>query len=251
MIVYFSGTGNSRYCALSLAQQLDDTATDTLPLLKANTPASLTSDKPWVFVCPTYAWQLPRLFEGFLRAGQFSGNKNAYFVMTCGAEIGNAGKALPGLCKAMGLTYQGVLPVVMPDNYIIMFPSPTQTEIDTMMQAVPPVLERAAGSIRAGEPFPAPKVGFLDKVKSGPVNAGFYRFQIKTKPFMVSDACTGCGKCVKGCPLNNITLQDDLPVWGSRCTHCMACLSLCPTEAIEYGKATVGKARYRCPQETP
>lgn len=152
MIVYFSGTGNSRYCALSLAQQLDDTATDTLPLLKENAPAALTSEKPWVFVCPTYAWQLPRLFEGFLRAGHFSGNKNAYFVMTCGAEIGNAGKALPGLCKAMGLTYQGVFPVVMPDNYIIMFPSPISWENEWSCTSTPRITPPAA----PGRPAPLP-----------------------------------------------------------------------------------------------
>lgn len=34
------------------------------------------------------------------------------------------------------------------------------------------------------------------------------------------------------------------PVWGKRCTHCMACICGCPAEAIEYGKRTVGKRRY-------
>ena len=33
-------------------------------------------------------------------------------------------------------------------------------------------------------------------------------------------------------------------VWGSDCTHCMACICDCPAEAIEYGKKSVGKPRY-------
>mgnify|MGYP002728531920 CR=1 FL=1 len=59
-----------------------------------------------------------------------------------------------------------------------------------------------------------------------------------------NDKCIGCGKCAKMCPLNNIKLKNSKPVWGKNCTHCMACICLCPTEAIEYGKKSVGKPRY-------
>ena len=45
-------------------------------------------------------------------------------------------------------------------------------------------------------------------------------------------------------------MQEGRPVWGNRCTHCMACISGCPARAIEYGSATRGKARYQCPEET-
>ena len=60
--------------------------------------------------------------------------------------------------------------------------------------------------------------------------------------------CIGCGKCVQLCPLNNIRLDKDKPVWGSNCTHCMACICYCPKEAIEYGKRSVGKPRYHFEQ---
>ena len=56
--------------------------------------------------------------------------------------------------------------------------------------------------------------------------------------------CIGCGKCEKLCPLNNITLQNARPVWGTNCTQCMACICYCPTRAIEYGKKSAGKPRY-------
>ena len=59
-----------------------------------------------------------------------------------------------------------------------------------------------------------------------------------------ASACIGCGKCEKLCPLNNITLQNARPVWGSNCTQCMACICYCPTRAIEYGKKSAGKPRY-------
>ena len=52
------------------------------------------------------------------------------------------------------------------------------------------------------------------------------------------------GKCAEVCPLQNIKLKDGKPVWGGNCTHCMACISYCPTEAIEYGKKSLGQVRY-------
>ena len=63
-----------------------------------------------------------------------------------------------------------------------------------------------------------------------------------------TDACVSCGQCAQACPMNNITLAGGRPVWGGACTHCMACISLCPKGAIEYGRGTVGRRRYRCPE---
>ena len=83
-----------------------------------------------------------------------------------------------------------------------------------------------------------------DKLMSDIVNPVFYKFFVKADAFTANDKCIGCGKCAKMCPLNNIELKNSKPVWGKNCTHCMACICLCPTEAIEYGKKSVGKPRY-------
>ena len=79
---------------------------------------------------------------------------------------------------------------------------------------------------------------------SGSVNKMFYSLFVKADAFNVDGKCIGCGKCEKICPLNNIKIQNGKPVWGKECTHCMACICHCPTEAIEYGKKSIGKPRY-------
>lgn len=251
MIVFFSGTGNSRWCAQFLARHLGESCVDAFPYLRSGDPARLHSDTPWVFVAPTYSWQLPRVFCDFLRRSRFSGCREAYFVMTCGAEVGASEARNRSLCAALGLSYRGTLPVVMPDNYLVLFPAPTPEEIRSCLSAAPQVLERAAGHIRAGEPFPPVRTGPLDGLKSGPVNFLFSRFQLRDKAFTVSSACISCGRCRDLCPLGNIRLEEGKPVWGGHCTHCMACLSACPVTAIEYGRATRGKARYQCPPYEP
>ena len=247
MVVYFTGTGNSRYCAEMLAEKLGDKAVDSFSYIKNKIAAELISDKPWVFVCPTYAWQMPKIFADFIRTGCFSGNKNAYFLLTCGGDIGNAGEYIVPICNDVGLTYKGVMPVVMPENYVAMFSVPDEEKCRRMITDAEATVERAAELISSESDFPLPKLGFAARQKSGVVNRGFYKFYVSAKKFRTTDRCVGCGKCAELCPLGNITVSDGRPVWGEKCTHCMACICLCPEEAIEYGITSVGKRRYRCP----
>ena len=248
MIVYFTGTGNSRYCAAFLGEQLGDPCLDVLPLLQSGAAADLRSERPWVFVAPTYAWRLPRLVRDLIRGGRFSGSRDAYFVMTCGEDIGNAAAWNRRLCEEAGLRYRGTLPVVMPENYIALFQAPEEDEARRIVAAALPVLEEGAACIRADQDFPPRRTGALDRLKSGPVNAFFYRFIIHDGPFRATEACVGCGKCVQACVQNDIRLENGRPVWGGHCTHCMACICRCPKEAIEYGRHSKGLPRYVCPK---
>lgn len=248
MVFYFTGTGNSRYCAHQIAAQLGDTCQDAFPFIRNGIAPELSSPTPWIFVAPTYSWQLPRVFADLIRSSRFSGSQEAYFVMTCGSDIGKAAAGNQRLCQEKGLHYRGTLPVVMPENYIALFSAPEPEEAKQILAAARPVLEQGTACIREGKDFLPVKTGVLDGLKSGLVNRLFYRFYVKAGPFTVSDACISCGKCAALCPLGNIRLESGKPVWGKRCTHCMACICLCPAHAIEYGKISRGKPRYRCPE---
>jgi len=246
MIVYFSGTGNSRYCARFLARELDDDLLDAGHYMKNQIAADLIGGKPWVFVCPTYAWQLPRIFQRFIRSGSFSGCADAYFVMTCGEDIGNAGSYIEALCQEKNLKFKGVLPVVMPENYIAMFDVPDAAEAAEIIAQARPVLKAAATLIRQNSDFDEVPVDLKGKAKSGKINEVFYKKFVKAKGFYTTDRCTACGLCEEVCVLRNIRLENGRPVWGENCTHCMACICGCPAEAIEYGKKSIGKPRYMC-----
>ncbi len=250
MILYFSGTGNSRFCAAFLAHALNDTIMDTFDMLRAHTGAALSSASPWVFVCPTYAWQLPHIFADFLKSSHFTGNTDAYFVMTCGSDIGNAAETNQELCRKMGLSYKGTLAVIMPENYVAMFSVPDECQAQTIISSALPVLTAAAETIRARLALPSAAPNPIDKVKSDFVNTAFYSLIVKDKKFTVSNACIGCGKCACSCVLANIQMQNGRPVWNGNCTHCMSCICGCPTGAIEYGKHSIGKPRYQCPSFT-
>lgn len=248
MVIYFSGTGNSRFAAEFLAKELQDELVDAGQLIKAGQTGNFQSEKPWIFAAPTYSWRMPRIFSEFLRKSNFAGCREAWFVLTCGGEIGEAGKYAQALCQEKNLSYQGALPVILPDNFITMFSVPGEEKIREMIENAKPVLENGAAQIRRGEPFPEAQHGLLDKLKSGPINEGFNRYFLRSTGFRAGDGCISCGKCAELCVLNNIHLENGKPVWGDSCTQCMACICRCPVEAIEYGKRTRGKKRYYCPE---
>lgn len=247
MIVYYTGTGNSRYAAESLASATGDALVDAGPYIQSGKAAALTSEKPWVFVSPTYGWRVPRIFREFIERGTFSGSREAYFVMTCGSEIGNAGAYLQKLCAEKEFVFRGVQEVVMPENYVAMFYVPGEAESAEIRSSADRTLAQTADFMCAGKNFPHHAAALIDRVRSTVVNPVFYAVCVKSRAFTVSDTCIGCGKCAKGCPVNGIEMKNGKPVWTGACTHCMACICGCPAAAIEYGRQSLGKPRYQCP----
>lgn len=244
MIMYFSGTGNSRYIAERIAKVLGDELLSMNDRIKAGDRSPVTSDKRLIIVTPTYAWRIPRIVRDHLAETDFPGGAQAWFVMTCGSEIGNAAKYNHVICQEKQLTDMGTAQIIMPENYIAMFNAPCSEEARQIVAKAQPDIDRAISAIAANQAFPPPRNNLYDRFMSGPVNPIFYSFFVKANAFIASDACTGCGQCARLCPTNNITLQNGKPVWGGNCTHCMACICRCGVEAIEYGKKSLGKPRY-------
>ncbi len=244
MVIYFTGTGNSRFLARVLASALEDELVSAPELIKQNKTGDFRSEKPWVFVSPTYGWQLPRTFRRFIEESRFEGSAQAYFIMDCGSGTGNAGEGLEELCAAKGFEFRGMAEIKMPENYIAVFSAPDEKTAEKLLHIGEKKALRAAELIRAGELLPPQKSGLLGKFLSGPVNWGFYRFTIGDRKFRATDACISCGQCADNCMVNNIRIENGRPVWQGSCIHCMACICRCPAEAIEYGKHSVGLRRY-------
>ena len=244
MIIYFSGTGNSRHIAKRIAEKLNDVTFDINSRIKENDTQTVEVNGKLIIVTPTYAWRIPRIVQDWIIKTEFNGVEQVWFVMNCGGEIGNAAKYNRRLCSKKGFTYMGAAQILMPENYIALFGTPEPEKARQIVSKAEPVIDEIIKEIAAGHMFSTPRNNFSDKIMSGPVNNIFYTFCVKSKAFYADEKCIGCGKCVNVCPLNNIELKDKKPVWGKNCTHCMACISYCPLNAIEYGKHSLQKPRY-------
>ena len=242
MVLYFSGTGNSRYVARKIAEVSGDERISIGQKLKSGDFSEIRSEKPLVFVGPVYAGRLPRVMEEYIRKVKFIGTQRAYFIVTCAQTPWVTVQYVEKLCAEKGFSLLGFNSIVMPQGYIAGGGTQPKEVNDKILKAAEPKTISIAETIRDKQMLAKEQPGkaMMSKV----LNPIMYSMMISAKGFRVTDKCSGCGKCVQRCPLNNIRLANGKPVWGDRCTHCMACIAGCPNEAIEYGKRTVGKPRY-------
>ena len=54
----------------------------------------------------------------------------------------------------------------------------------------------------------------------------------REKGFLITDACIGCGKCMRGCPQQCITNGTPFLIHQENCLHCGLCFENCPVQAI-------------------
>ncbi len=129
-----------------------------------------------------------------------------------------------------------------------MYDCPSEDESLRIVENAEKQLETVISLIQGGNTIPEKSTSAMDSVMSDIINPLFYTFAVGSRKFYTYDKCISCGKCESLCPLNNIKIKNGRPKWGNNCTHCMACICGCPTEAIEYGKISTGKRRYHCPK---
>ena len=244
MVLYFTGTGNSRYLARRIAEGLEMPLYDLNACIKAGDTAPVQTGRDVVLVTPTYAWRIPRVVSEWLGKTALTGAERIWFVMDCGSEIGNAAKYNRQLAAQKQLQYMGTAQIIMPENYIAMFKAPSPKEEAEIIVRANGRLDALAQSIAKGESFTRPQIKLMDRIYSGIVNGAFYPMFVKSKKFRTTDECIGCGKCAVLCPTKSIRIEGGRPVWGDGCTHCMACICRCPKQAIEYGRHTMGLRRY-------
>ena len=121
MILCFSGTGNSRYIARRIADELQDEIVDVNAKIKATDYSPIKTGEHIIVVTPTYAWRIPRIVSDWLSKTELLFAKRIWFVMNCGSEIGNAAKYNCSLAEQKHLCYMGTFQILMPENYIAMF----------------------------------------------------------------------------------------------------------------------------------
>ena len=82
MILYFSGTGNSKYVAKRIADALGDEIVNLNARIKASDTSPIETGERLVIVTPTYAWRIPRIVRDWLLRTELHSAKQVWFVMT-------------------------------------------------------------------------------------------------------------------------------------------------------------------------
>lgn len=184
---------------------------------------------------PVHAFNAPQpVFDFIKRLPECCGERLVYLIKTSGEPLKlNDGSCahVYDLLKKKGYKVAGEYHYVMPYNMIFRHSDGMAAR---MWQA-------AARRI----PFEAKEMleGKVTPLKKGPFKR-FVSFVFRIehpamhwvgKAFKTTNACTGCGKCARGCPQKNITMAGGKPVFGNNCIGCVKCSFGCPENAIRIG----------------
>ncbi|MDE5656891.1 MAG: EFR1 family ferrodoxin [Muribaculaceae bacterium] len=243
MILYFSGTGNSKALAHELARHTGDEVHDIADSFTA-------SGKRVVWVFPIYSWGLPSPVVDAIERLELPAELAEiphFMAATCGDDAGLADRQWQGLVEARGWNARGAYTVEMPNTYTMMkgFDVDSPEVVRRKLDAFPKRAADIAASILAGDCRADIIRGRFAWIKSRIIYPGFIRYATSSKPYHATAACIACGKCARECPSQTIKMEGDRPVWnGRRCAMCERCYHNCPVHAIAYGKATDGKGQY-------
>ena len=247
MILFFSGTGNTKLIARALAKHLNDDSIDLLPRLKDDDFSEIHSERPFVICSPIYVSELPVFLMDYLKKVTLSGSHEVYGIFTNGGYSGIAGGQLRRIVLQKSMRFMGYAEFKMPSNHLTnkSHREIDEEEINRRIKTSLRKAKSAARVINGGRVFKNRHIFMLEYLITLPAAPVLCYFNQGTGGFWVKENCISCGKCAGLCPMNVIRMQERKPVWEkTRCAHCMSCIQNCPVEAIEYGKVTEGKKRY-------
>jgi ferredoxin len=249
IIYYFTGTGNTLKVAKDVASGLGET--ELVPIQTA-LGKSLRPDADAVGIAfPVYMWGLPPIVCRFIASLDLKG-KYVFAIATYGGMPAGTLRQAQRLISSAGGRLAAGFALKMPGNYIPMYGAVSEQDQAKMFAAKAEKVKRIVTAVKERADHSPDGAGNpLGRLLSGIVyGISAPRIPRMDVSFWSDERCNGCGTCERVCPVANIALADGRPTWRHRCEQCMACIQWCPQEAIQYGKKTAARRRYRNPHAT-
>jgi ferredoxin len=249
-VFYFSGTGN---CLITAKKIAENTGGNLKSIAVAVRDVKVETDaRKIVIVFPVYAWGPPVLVRRFVRKIADIRNKKVYVVTTFGGSAGATEDFILKDIEKKGGKVAAGLGIRMPGNCITLYgawPEGKQNKFFERFQERIKVVSDYIAQDKEG--LHERSNFFINLVFSGLIYKAFISgLPNSDKKFRATDKCTSCGICQRVCPAENIELMGGKPRWMGSCEQCMACIQWCPEEAIQHGKKTIERKRYRHPEIT-
>lgn len=263
-IYYFSGTGNSLAVSKEISKKTNGKLISIPSIIDKE---HITSEADVIgIIFPVYYTgiiNIPLIVQRFIKKLENMDKHYIFTVCTYGGGFGSTLKLMDKMIKSQGGRLSSGFGVQMPQNAFDkpfenkekLYENWKKKKLTTICEYV---LTKKECKLDTDSLLTKPVVNILERImKNTILNPIFLKSMYKTAGFKknpnlpieeiislmdnsyrIDDTCTSCSTCVKVCPVHNIKLVDDKPVWQHRCETCLACIKWCPQNAIHgYGES--------------
>lgn len=233
--IYFSGTGNTRYCLEKFVAAYDNSA-ERIALETPGIMKHIKENQDIILAYPIYYSNLPKIVDDFIKKNcMLWKGKKIYIIATMGLFSGDGAGLAARLLRKYGAKIVGGLHLKMPDCICdVKALKRSEQENRDIVAATNNKILIAAEQLKHDHPTQE-GLNFFNHV-AGLLGQRLW-FYGKTRNYTDElhinvESCIGCGNCACVCPMDNISISDHKAISSGQCTMCYRCINLCPKKAI-------------------
>lgn len=232
LVLYFSGTGNTRYVANKAAGIFNG---PVFSIEEKQNYEKLIASSARVILCfPIYHSVAPIIMKEFVTRYKkvFSGKEIIIFsTQQCFSGDGAMSivSCLPKTCRVIYAQHFN-----MPSNIgnIPLYSILTKGDIKKAVVRADKKLREAAEEIKKGIIRKRGASRFAKLLGKTQNFSEKKLYETKRNDVRVTKECIACGRCVRSCPAHNLTLESGVITSHNQCIFCYRCVNICPKKAI-------------------
>lgn len=234
-IIYFSGNGNTRYCAQEFSKWTGNESIFSIE--DENAVRAIAESDSFGFAWPVHFSNIPFIVKDFINKNSevFKGKK-IFLIATMGLFSGDGTGCAARQLKKHGAEILGGVHLKMPDAIgDVGMLKKTPQENKNIIKNTEEKIKKAADLCNARK-YPQEGLHLYNHI------AGLFGQRLwflyaakKHRKDLKTDLkkCTGCALCEKQCPTKSIRIENGKAVLaGNNCTICYRCVNSCPHKAL-------------------
>lgn len=237
-IVYFSGTGNTKYVAETFKKNFEykDIKAELINIEKEE---SIKYDGDYyVFACPTHIEVCPSIFVQWIKKIKKVVQKKCIVVSTQAAKSSSVPRQISRILARKGFRIIVRDCIVMPNNfYVVSFKENTKDEIENLKNTAKDNIESITTEFLQENVSKKGANEFrlaLGKITYKALEKIYLKRWAKKKLTVDYNKCISCGKCEEVCPTGNIKMNEGKISFEDKCLCCQRCIHSCPSNAFMY-----------------